>query len=55
MTNYENVCKNARETLKQSLLARGKEQLKQRPQQRNSVCAILYFVYDALPYLINTT
>lgn len=48
MANYENVCKNARETLKQSLLACGKEHLKHRPQQRNSVCEISYmmlFIY----------
>lgn len=32
---YEHVCKNAREALKQSMLARGKEHLKQR-NQRNS-------------------
>lgn len=53
MANYENVCKNARETLKQSLLARGKEQLKHRPQQRNSVCEMLYFLDDALHYFIS--
>lgn len=34
---YENVCKNARESLKHSLLQRGKEQLRQRAQQRNQV------------------
>lgn len=38
VANYENVCKNARESMKHSLLARGKEQLKSRNQQRNSVC-----------------
>lgn len=35
--NYESVCKSVREALKHSLLARGKEHLKQRNQQRNTV------------------
>lgn len=40
LASYENVCKNARETLKQSIMLRGKEQLKHRAQQKNSVCEI---------------
>lgn len=37
IASYENVCRNAREALKHSLLVRGKEHLKQRNQQRNAV------------------
>ncbi|XP_031619179.1 protein FAM92A-like [Contarinia nasturtii] len=37
LANYENVCKNARDALKHSLLARGKEHFRQRANQRNSL------------------
>lgn len=45
LASYENVCKNAREALKQSMILRGKEQLKQRAQQKNSVCKIYVLLF----------
>lgn len=38
LASYENRCKNVRDALKHSMLQRGKEQLRQRNQQRNTVC-----------------
>lgn len=55
LASYENVCKNARETLKQSMILRGKEQLKQRAQQKNSVCKNLHFVIYFLKRFFSLT
>lgn len=53
LASYENVCKNARETLKQSMILRGKEQLKQRAQQKNSVCKNLHFIIYFLKHFFS--